>query len=333
MALWWNFVMCSRKTTSNESFCLFINHKPSKLKHLFIASMLHNLFSPKSPAWFPFFSLKSNSLAHSVPSLHCGTLHECFFLLLPHSLLCRNVNALKQQPENFLCATRVTEKSELRHSGLAAAPQPRTREAHVNRGRVAVCQDIEMGRDGGSLVSMTDGRKGLTSTPAPHPLHTHTHSLNAIASAPVLLSAHWVKTWRERAGRRLTKNTCGLPLAQKHHNRHASAEFSDPRVGCMDEKHPALKNSTPRMTQKTLKAKNTGELQQELRNIVIQANFCGFSVDAEYFSKCSLNLRTTCAGYSHCPAETKVIIEACGPNFRLLNITPTFRSRMVTLLF
>lgn len=84
-------------------------------------------------------------------------------------------------------------------------------------------------------MSVTDGRKGLlTSTPSKHP----PNSLHAIASPPVLLSAQLGEDVKIASGGKASdKNTCGFTqLRKKLCNRHASAEFSGPRVGLRELK-------------------------------------------------------------------------------------------------
>lgn len=268
-------------------------YKSQIIQHLFVASILRNWISSKNPAWFPF-SVLSQTLFH-IASTRCivGPEINASAELLPHSLLCCNVNALKQQPENFLCATRVTELWITACVLVWPLRLSRQDWGSCEQRKVSVCQDIEM-----RLVGVNDRWEegadfNAPPTPPPHPkcnnfsqvfLHTE--------------DSEWEGIWQKHVW---------FSLAQKRYNRHASAEFSNLWDGCVSEKHPALKNSTPRMTQKTVKARNTGELEQELCKIVIQANFCGLRFDTEYFSRCFLNLQITCAGHSHCPVETNVI--------------------------
>lgn len=168
--------------------------------------------------------------------------------LLPRSLMCCNVDALKQQLKNFLCAARMTENSELLHVFLvlAAAPQPRTLGLMRTEEGSRVPR---RGRDDGPLVSVTDGRKGLTfSLPTPHP--------DAIASPPgsrVLHAAGKSEDVKLVSGKASDgkKKRVWFCLAQKCSNRPLRLQSSpDLWVGRVSEKHPALKNSTPGVTRK-----------------------------------------------------------------------------------
>lgn len=115
----------------------------------FVASMLNCLISLKR-CKIPLFSLhvlKSNPFAHSVPRCIVGLKMNTSPRpppLLPRSPMCCNVGALQQQLENFLCAARTTENSELLHVFWSWPAAPRLgREPWGSREqrKVLACQD------------------------------------------------------------------------------------------------------------------------------------------------------------------------------------------------
>lgn len=97
------------------------------------------------------------------------------------------------------------ELRELLHVFLVLAAAPQLRTLGLMRTEEG-SRVPRRGRDDGPLVSVTDGRKGLTFSPPP----------NAIASPRVLRSSRCGEEWRrevsEWEGIRQKKNMCGFAL-------------------------------------------------------------------------------------------------------------------------